>query len=126
MRGGGQRYSLCTVVDRTAHDTLDTCKTFASSDRDTERETNADKAESEMSPEPWSRDTRDTTLLCAVYTWFHRRRNSCDIEPRVGSSLGTSAYFFTLIFFLTINHDGGVIRNHWPVNVILNHGNVNI
>jgi hypothetical protein len=75
------------------------CTTFASSDRDTGHETNGDKAEFEMSPVTWSRDTRDTILPCAGYTWFHRRRSSGDIEPRVGSSLGTSAYNKLTFFF---------------------------
>ena len=75
---------------------------FVSNDRDTVYETSVDKIEFEMYPVPWSEDTRDTSLLCAVHTWFHRRRLTGDIEPRVGSSLGTSAYFFTLIFFLVI------------------------
>ena len=65
-------------------------------------ETNADRAESEMSPVPWSRDTRDTSLLCAVHTWFHHRRRSGDIEPHVGLSLGTSAYNKTIFSFTVI------------------------
>ena len=102
MRGGARRCSLCTEVGRTVHDTLDTCTTFVSNDRDTEYETSGDRAESEMSPVPWSRDTRDTSLLCAVYTWFLHRRRSGDIEPRVGLSLGTSAYNKSIFSFTVI------------------------
>jgi hypothetical protein len=76
---------------------------FASNGRGTGYEMNDGRAGSEMSPVPLSRDTRDTSLLCAVYTWFRPRQRSGDIEPHVGSSLGTSAYFFTLFFFLHIN-----------------------
>ena len=102
MRGGERRCSLCTEAGRTVRDTWDTCTTFASNDRGTEYETSGGRAESEMSPVPWSRDTRDTSLLCAGHTWFHRRRRSGDIEPRVGLSLGTSAYDKSIFFFTVI------------------------
>jgi hypothetical protein len=102
MRGGERRCSPCTGVGRTVHDTWDMCTTFSSNDRGTGYETNGDRAESEMSPVPWSRDTRDMSLLCAAYMWFHRRRRSGDIEPRVGSSLGTSAYDKSIFSFTVI------------------------
>jgi len=99
--------------------TWDMCTPFASNDRDTGYEMCDDMAESEMSPVPWSRDTRDTSLLCAVYTWFHHRRRSGDIEPRVGLSLGTSAYFFMFIFFLFIKqHYECIIRDHRNITVL--------
>ena len=101
MRGDERRCSPCTEAGRTVRDTWDMCTTFASNDRDTGYEMRDDMAESEMSPVTWSRDTRDTSLLCAVYTWFHHRRRSGDIEPRVGLSLGTSAYD-KIIFSFTI------------------------
>ena len=102
MRGGERICSPCIEAGRTVHGTWDMCTTFSSNDRDTGYETNGDKAESEMSPVPWSRDTRDTSLLCAVHTWFHQLRRSGDIEPHVGLSLGTSAYQLRIFLFTVI------------------------